>query len=314
MAPTIRTIKSRRRSSKANLIFSMHELYIPLRPKFVSAMTVDTSRRRAIHFTSPRGLESLTRIEGSRKAISTSDNTKMNRSSFETFFKTGVETQGGVLAFVTGRPLIDVNYDVFSELDVGGMRWLPATMMVGRIQDSRDRQIFEKIVILLKKAKEQEMMYIYDELDDEGEIPTDRSLEISTMSPSSGLTRTLKMNTAISIIHDASYNGNNSTVNKIVTNYIIRMNKIAEKVLKKFSHIFRNILHTGKTDAVQGSLSELIMNRIEIEHVFLSSLERSDPDDIWDGGDVDEIDPDNKGEMNSMFKQVTDWIEKGKLP
>ena len=116
-----------------------------LHPKFMSpfpitkpmmtkleSVNADTS---AFHITDIESLKRLFDLEGSAKQISTVTKIVSADDGMEMLEK-GIETDGGVVVELTGDVIFPVNFDVFSEIDNQGRRWIDIAELTHIMQDS----------------------------------------------------------------------------------------------------------------------------------------------------------------------------------
>ena len=90
----------------------------------------------AFHITDINALKNLFDLEGSAKQISTVTKIVSTEDGMEMLEK-GIETAGGVVVELTGDVIFPVNFDVFSEIDSQGRRWIDINEL-GHIMQGSD--------------------------------------------------------------------------------------------------------------------------------------------------------------------------------
>lgn len=100
--------------------FIFYDSQYPLSEEIIKAVFNKVPEVQAYHATTKSGLDKLKKIEGSNKSISAF--TKMAPRTL----KSGVETSGGIIVQVKGNLLAKGNYDIFTGVDLDGMRWISA--------------------------------------------------------------------------------------------------------------------------------------------------------------------------------------------
>ena len=116
-----------------------------LHPKFMSPFPITKPMMKklesvnegvsAFHITDIDGLKNLFDLEGSAKQISTVTKIVSAEDGMEMLEK-GIETAGGVVVELTGDVIFPVNFDVFSEIDNQGRRWIDIAELTHIMQDS----------------------------------------------------------------------------------------------------------------------------------------------------------------------------------
>ena len=116
-----------------------------LHPKFMSPFPITKPMMKklesvnegvsAFHITDIDALKNLFDLEGSAKQISTVTQIVSAEDGMEMIEK-GIETAGGVVVELTGDVIFPVNFDVFSEIDSQGRRWIDIGELTHIMQDS----------------------------------------------------------------------------------------------------------------------------------------------------------------------------------
>ena len=98
--------------------------HIPLTPKIVKALYEDNYRKtNAFHITDINKISNFRSIVGTKKAISTFTNID------DFSLKSGIQTTGDVILQVTGDLVLKSNYDIMSEPDESGRRWIDSVYL-----------------------------------------------------------------------------------------------------------------------------------------------------------------------------------------
>lgn len=121
----------------------------PLSTPMLERIFKELPRVIAYHITSPKYLNNLFKIEGSKKSISVF--TKANSSNI----KFGIESTGGLVVKISGNLLAKGDYDIYSNVDDHGRRWID----LGYLNDRDDMIKFIKNVrkVAFKKFTSNEL-------------------------------------------------------------------------------------------------------------------------------------------------------------
>ena len=112
-----------RQSSLSSLLFdfkrhSVDDVMIPLGSSIIERLWPDKIRSKVFHITDENGVEQLKKMQKSKKAISAF----FNMDSY--FLESGIQTDGGFVAELTGDILVAGPDDLNTEVDKSGRRYL----------------------------------------------------------------------------------------------------------------------------------------------------------------------------------------------
>ena len=112
-----------RQSSLSTLLFdfrrhSVDDVMIPLGSSIIERLWPDKIRSKVFHITDENGVENLKKIQKSKKAISAF----FNMDSY--FLESGIQTDGGFVAELTGDILVAGPDDLNTEVDKSGRRYM----------------------------------------------------------------------------------------------------------------------------------------------------------------------------------------------
>ena len=112
-----------RQSSLSTLLFdfkrhSVDDVMIPLGSSIIERLWPDKIRSKVFHITDENGVEQLKKMQKSKKAISAF----FNMDSY--FLQSGIQTDGGFVAELTGDILVAGPDDLNTEVDKSGRRYL----------------------------------------------------------------------------------------------------------------------------------------------------------------------------------------------
>tara|TARA_B100000003_G_scaffold115394_1_gene103322 strand:+ start:24 stop:947 length:924 start_codon:yes stop_codon:yes gene_type:complete len=112
-----------RQSSLSSLLFdfkrhSVDDVMIPLGSSIIERLWPDKIRSKVFHITDENGVEQLEKMQKSKKAISAF----FNMDSY--FLQSGIQTDGGFVAELTGDILVAGPDDLNTEVDKSGRRYM----------------------------------------------------------------------------------------------------------------------------------------------------------------------------------------------
>ena len=112
-----------RQSSLSSLLFdfkrhSVDDVMIPLGSSIIERLWPDKIRSKVFHITDENGVEQLKKMQKSKKAISAF----FNMDSY--FLQSGIQTDGGFVAELTGDILVAGPDDLNTEVDKSGRRYM----------------------------------------------------------------------------------------------------------------------------------------------------------------------------------------------
>lgn len=112
-----------RQSSLSTLLFdfkrhSVDDVKIPLGSSIIERLWPDKIRSKVFHITDENGVEQLEKMQKSKKAISAF----FNMDSY--FLQSGIQTDGGFVAELTGDILVAGPDDLNTEVDKSGRRYM----------------------------------------------------------------------------------------------------------------------------------------------------------------------------------------------
>ena len=145
-------------------VSSSNDLQIPISSTMLNKIFPDTIRTTVFHVLGAANLESLKKIEGTKKSISAFF--KMQASEMES----GIASDGGVVAELDADIIISSSTDVLTSVDKTGRRWSPMEFLTGdQWKSPKMKSVFKDLDTLigtlvkkhLSHLKPKGNMYVY---------------------------------------------------------------------------------------------------------------------------------------------------------
>lgn len=298
-----------RRSSFAMFLFR-DNLTLPLRSKFINGI-LGKRVARAGHFTNAEGIDRLKSLEGSKRSISAMSS-DVSLTRFKTFLDDGVEIGGGFLALVEGNMLADFGKDIFSSADENGMRWINIDQIPRN--NTKHNSFLSKLSTQLSRARDREYLQMYEVLI-ENQLINKENVYRRFRRDIENMSDMHKIEHFPDVMGPILYT-KNSIAEKLLIEYILKMNKVVEKVLMKFKDIFQDILFHAND--IVGEHNEIILNRIDVRYVIIEEMNLEDIstnfEEVYPPSMVSLVNSDDTSDLKYAYKIYRNWIERGKLP
>ena len=99
--------------------------YIVISPKMMKELGFLQMNKKGYHLLNPLNLENLIKIQGKQKSVSVSTSYK-NSNELKVLMSKGITVgNSGIIVELKGNLLIGGNFDIYSEIDDTGRRWIP---------------------------------------------------------------------------------------------------------------------------------------------------------------------------------------------